>query len=72
MTTDQDWVCIYKATKLFDAEAVKGNLEAASIPCVLLNKQDSSYLSFGYIEIHVPEAYRAAADGIVAEINGAQ
>lgn len=54
MKKNTSWECIYKTSNLFEAEAVKGNLESAEIPCVIMNKQDSSYLAFGYIEIHVP------------------
>lgn len=49
------WVCIYKTNNRFEAEAVKGNLDSADITCVILNKQDSSYLAFGYVEVHVPK-----------------
>jgi len=55
--SNTNWVCIYKTSSRFEAEAAKGNLESADIPCVLLNKQDSSYLAFGYVELHVPEDY---------------
>ena len=50
------WVCVRKTTNKFEAEAMRGNLESAGIPCVILNKQDSSYLAFGYVEVHVPES----------------
>jgi hypothetical protein len=49
------WICIHKTSNKFEAEAMKGNIESAGIPCVILNKQDSSYLAFGYVEVHVPE-----------------
>lgn len=48
------WVCVFKTNRHFEAEAAKGHLEAEGIPCVLLNKQDSSYMAFGYVELHVP------------------
>ena len=51
------WICIHKTNNKFEAEAMKGNIENAGIPCVLLNKQDSSYLAFGYVELHVPEEF---------------
>jgi hypothetical protein len=38
------WVCIYKTSSRFDAQAAQGNLESSDIPCVMLNKQDSSYM----------------------------
>lgn len=49
------WVCVRKTSNRFEAEAMRGNLESAGVPCVILNKQDSSYLAFGYVELHVPE-----------------
>lgn len=49
-----NWVCVYKTPKLFEANAIKGNLESENIPVVILNRQDSSYLAFGYVEVHVP------------------
>ncbi|MBK7692150.1 MAG: DUF2007 domain-containing protein [Bacteroidetes bacterium] len=57
-----NWVCVYKTSNLFEAEVVKGNIESAEIPCVIVNKQDSSYLSFGYVEVHVPATLAKAAD----------
>ncbi len=64
MSEKINWVCIYKTSNLFEAEAVKGNIESAEIPCVIVNKQDSSYLTFGYIEVHVP-AHLANAAALV-------
>jgi hypothetical protein len=51
MSNSNDWICIYKTTRLFDAEVVNGNLLHAGIESVILNKQDA-YLN-GYVEIHV-------------------
>lgn len=59
------WVCILKTNSRFEAEAAKGNLEHASVPCVLLNKQDSSYLAFGYVELHVPASWEQRARHIL-------
>ncbi len=55
MSDQIKWMCIHKTNNKFEAEAMKGNIESAGIPCVTLNKQDSSYLAFGYVEVHVPE-----------------
>jgi hypothetical protein len=63
------WICIYKSNNKFDAEVVKGNLESNRIPCVLLNKQDSSYMSFGYVELHVPEEFKTIAETILKDNN---
>lgn len=59
------WVCVYKTSSRFDAQAVQGNLESSDIPCVMLNKQDSSYMAFGYVELHVPEAYKVIAENLL-------
>jgi hypothetical protein len=53
----ENWTCIHKDTSLFNAEVMKGALDAEQIPCVIVNKQDTSYLTFGYIELHVQNEY---------------
>jgi len=53
MSENINWICIHKTTVDFEAEAIKGNLETQGIPAVILNKKDSAYQNFGYIEIHV-------------------
>ena len=65
MSAKIKWTCVYKSNNKFDAEVVKGNLESNEIPCVLLNKQDSSYMSFGYVELHVPEEFKTAAENLI-------
>ena len=67
MEQHKNWVCIYKTSNRFEADAVQGNLESAEIPCVVLNKQDSSYLSFGYVELHVPDTYVQQANAILTD-----
>ena len=59
------WICIYKSNNKFDAEVVKGNLESNEVPCVMINKQDSSYMSFGYVELHVPEEFKTQAENLI-------
>lgn len=65
MSETFNWVCIRKTSNKFEAEAMRGNLESAGIPCVILNKQDSSYLAFGYVEVHVPEQRSEEAEQIL-------
>ena len=67
MSNQTPWVCIRKTNSRFEAMAIKGNLESIGIPCVVLNKQDSSYLAFGYVEIHVPEARKNEAENFLKE-----
>ena len=66
---DKKWICIYKTNSSFEAAAVQGNVESAGITCVMLNKQDSSYLAFGYIELHVTEENEQQAKEIIASLD---
>lgn len=69
MNEKAKWICVFKSNNKFEAEAVKGNLENLGIPCVELNKQDSSYLNFGYVELHIPEEFVDAANEIIQQNN---
>lgn len=56
-----DWVKVYETPSLSNAEIVKGNLEENEIDAVIMNKKDSSYLTFGQIEVYVkPDDEQAA------------
>ena len=50
------------------AEITKQMLEENNINVVLLNKQDSSYMMFGTIELFVPEKQEEDATAILKEI----
>lgn len=50
---EQDWKKIKVYTNAIEAEIVKQMLEESGIPAIILNKQDSSYLVFGKIELYV-------------------
>jgi hypothetical protein len=67
MSEQINWICVFKSSNRFEAEAVKGNFESAEIPCVMLNKQDSSYLAFGYIELHVPDTFKQQAEQLLTD-----
>lgn len=60
------WTVIYKSNNPVEAEIVKGQIDSADIPCVIINKQDRSYL-FGLIELNVPESCKEAAMAIINE-----
>ena len=51
---DEHWEAIYQCTTAYKAEILKAILEENEIPCVVINKKDSSYL-FGEIEIYVKQ-----------------
>lgn len=48
------WFLLYSTKNVPHASIIKGVLEENSIPVQVLNKLDSSYLTFGAIEIYVP------------------
>jgi len=63
----QSWQLL-KITKSFaEANIVKGLLQENDIPVQLLNKQDSSYLVFGEIEIYVPFHLKEVANNLLSK-----
>ena len=50
---NDDWVKVYESPNVSDAEIVKGKLEENEIDAVVMNKKDSSYLTFGQVEVYV-------------------
>ncbi|MCX6283896.1 MAG: DUF2007 domain-containing protein [Bacteroidetes bacterium] len=51
---DSHWEVVFSTNLLYKAEIIKGMLEEEGIQCVLINKQDSSYIAFGDIDVLVP------------------
>ncbi|MCX6281995.1 MAG: DUF2007 domain-containing protein [Bacteroidetes bacterium] len=51
---DSHWEAVFSTNLLYKAEIIKGMLEEEGIPSVILNKQDSSYIAFGEVELFVP------------------
>jgi aspartokinase len=51
------------------AAIVKQMLEENNIKVVLLNKQDSSYLMFGLVELYVQEDQVEKTENLLKEIN---
>ena len=51
------------------AAIVKQMLEENNIKVVLLNKQDSSYLMFGLVELYVNEDQLEETENLLKEIN---
>ena len=58
---EQGWKKIKVYTNAIEAEIVKQMLEESGIPAIVLNKQDSSYLVFGKIELYVNQQYEQQA-----------
>ena len=51
------------------AAIIKQMLEENNIKVVLLNKQDSSYLMFGLVELYVQEDQLQKTENLLKEIN---
>jgi hypothetical protein len=50
---ENNWVKVYTTENAFTAEIIKQGLIESDIPAVVLNKQDSSYKSFGLLTVMV-------------------
>ena len=50
----EPWQKIYATRNLAEASIIQGMLEENNVPVQVMNKQDSSYLNFGDIELFVP------------------
>lgn len=61
----QQWSLIYTSKSLPEASIVKGMLEENNVPVMLMNRQDSSYVNFGEIELYVPNVLNQLAKQLV-------
>ncbi|HEX5155360.1 MAG TPA: DUF2007 domain-containing protein [Parafilimonas sp.] len=50
----QEWFMLYSTKNYLEANIIKGKLEENNIRAVILNRQDTSYISIGEIELYVP------------------
>ncbi|MFY8005228.1 MAG: putative signal transducing protein [Chitinophagaceae bacterium] len=67
-----NWKTILKTRVLSEAQLLAGLLNENDIPAQILNKQDSSYLVFGEIEVLVPDANLEAATQIISTTKGSE
>ncbi len=63
---EEEFVKVYSAGKLYDAELVKGLLLENDLEASLINKRNSELL-IGEIEIYVPAAQADKAKKIIEE-----
>jgi hypothetical protein len=61
------WIKIYSTTQSFEAELIKQNLANHSIDAVILNKRDSTYTTFGELEVYVKEEDKEGAITFIKE-----
>jgi hypothetical protein len=50
----EPWQKIFSTRNPAEASIIQGMLEENHVPVQVMNKQDSSYLNFGDIELYVP------------------
>lgn len=61
----QNWYLLYSTRSLPEASIIKGMLEENGVQVIIVNKQDSSYLSFGDIEVYVPNHFKDIAQQLL-------
>jgi hypothetical protein len=65
MTTS--WQKIHTTRNIAEASIIQGMLEENNIPVQVMNKQDSSYLNFGDIDVYVPGHLGETAKLLIAD-----
>lgn len=50
----KNWYLLYATRNLPEANIIKGMLEENNVPVMMVNKQSSTYIIFGDIELYVP------------------
>jgi hypothetical protein len=66
---EKGWVQIYSTNKMFQAEIFKQVLADHDIEAVIINKMDSSYKSFGEIEVYVKHDHAIKAKMLAEEFD---
>jgi hypothetical protein len=64
----QDWKKIFSHSQLAYATMIAGLFEEQGIPVKLLNKQDTSYIFLGEVELYTPAEFEQKALSYLAEI----
>jgi hypothetical protein len=64
---EKDWKKIHSTASLQEAELIKAKLESEDILCLIMNKKDQSYSSFGDIDLYVHEDLLEEAKQIVED-----
>lgn len=61
----ENQVCIYTTTNEYEASILKDKLALEGIAATVLNKKDSSYKTFGEVELYVNPADEQRARAII-------
>ena len=65
---EKDWIKIYRTGDLYRAELAKKVIEENGIDAVIMNQKDSSYLTFGEIEVLVKPEDEEKAKKLIKEL----
>ncbi|MBN1768604.1 MAG: DUF2007 domain-containing protein [Prolixibacteraceae bacterium] len=65
---EKDWKQVFLSGELYQAEIARELLENNGINAVIMNQKDSSYTSFGDIEVFVNQKDEAKALEIIKEL----
>jgi hypothetical protein len=60
-----NWIRVHATKDLAEAEILRGLLERNQVPVTLLNRQDSSYVFLGEIELYVPAHLKDLAASLI-------
>ncbi len=61
------WQKVFATRNPAEASIIQGMLEENNVPVQVMNKQDSSYLNFGDIELFVPAHLAETAKQLVGQ-----
>jgi hypothetical protein len=64
----QDWKKVFSSSQLAASSMVMGILNENEIPAKTLNKQDSSYVFLGEVEVYVPLDLYEKAQNLISTI----
>lgn len=62
------WVKVFLTGETYQAEMARELLENSGIQAVVFNQEDSSFNTFGDIEVYVPEADEVSACEILKDL----
>jgi hypothetical protein len=65
---EKNWVSIYSTNQIHIAEIAKQVLATNGISSIIINRKDSSYKSFGEIELYVNRDFVIRAKSLIKEI----
>jgi hypothetical protein len=60
----ENWYLLLRTDTYLEAEILRGMLEENQVPVMIVNKQDSSYVFLGEIELYVPVHLKELARGL--------